>query len=157
KEEILGVLFLRASAAETGRSFSLRELDFVTAVANATAVALRNARSVAVIRSRVEQVQAQAHALRQYAEICEHVSDGIALVDAAHGAIRSANAAALTIVGLDEAHVVGRRGDEVLQGVNGLYAELIRKAAGGDVIRNAPLEARRLDAAPVHLEIGAAT
>ena len=157
EEEILGVLFLRASAAETGRSFSVRELDFATAVANATAVALRNARSVAVIRSRVEQVEAQAHALRQYAEIYEHVSDGIALVDAAQGVIRSANPAALAIVGLDEARVVGRRGDEVLQGVDGLYAELIRKAAGGEVIRHAPLEARRLDGAPIHLEIGAAT
>lgn len=156
EEEILGVLFLRASAAEAGRSFSVRELDFAAAVANATAVALRNARSVAVIRSRVEQVEAHASALQQYAEIYEHVSDGIALVDAAQGIIRSANPAALAILGLGEEQVVGRRGGELLQGVEELYAELVRKAAGGEVIRSAPLVARRVDGAEIHVEVGAA-
>lgn len=63
EEEILGVLFLRAAAAEPSRSFSVRELEFAAAVANATAVALRNARSIAFIRSRVEEAEARRDAM----------------------------------------------------------------------------------------------
>ncbi|WP_373046682.1 PAS domain S-box protein [Vulgatibacter sp.] len=156
EEEILGVLFLRASAAETGRSFTLRELDFAAAVANATAVALRNARSVAGIRSRVELVEAEAHARKQYEEIYEHVSDGIALVDVRTGAIRSANPAALAILGLDAAAVRGRQvGDVLLPVEEGVYRSLVERVASGEPVRNLDLEARRRDGSIVHVEVSA--
>jgi len=155
EEEILGVLFLRAPAAEARRTFSLRELEFAAAVANATAVALRNARSVAGIQSRVEEAEARARALGQYAEIYENVSDGIALVDR-RGTLRAANPAALAIFGREAAAVQGRPMAEALRGADGTLAALIERAAGGEVARSVGLQATRADGAAIHVEIGAA-
>lgn len=155
EEEILGVLFLRAS--EGGRSFSVRELDLATAVANATAVALRNARLVADIRHRVEEVEAQASARKQYEEIYENISEGIVLVDVRTGHIRSANPAALAIFSRPGAEVRGRRFDELLVPVDRARWEgLASRAAAGAVLRAERLETRRSDGATVHLEVGAA-
>ena len=62
REEILGVLFLRASSEDSGRTFSVRELDFAAAVANSTAVALERLRieaELAAARRKLEAAERQ--------------------------------------------------------------------------------------------------
>lgn len=157
EEEILGVLFLRTPAGPA-RSFSSRELDFAAAVANATAVALRNARSVAEIRSRVREAEEQAATLRRYEEIYEHVSDGIALVDRSSGRLRSANPAALGILGLDAEAVRGRPMGELLRAAEGTpWEALVAGASAGGMVRNVEFPAIRSDGPEVHLAVSASS
>jgi len=59
-EDVRGVLFLRASAAEPGRTFTPRELDLAAAVANATAVALERLRIESELASAREKLEAAA-------------------------------------------------------------------------------------------------
>ncbi len=94
------MLFLRAS--ESHGHFSRREVDFASAVAHATAVSLRNARLFQTMRDEskraaVQRLRAERKLedLKRFADLYEHVSEGILLVDP-DGAIRAANPAAQT-------------------------------------------------------------
>lgn len=151
--EVLGVLFLR-SASET---LSAREVDFATTVANATAVALRNVRSVDDIRVRVEQAEEKLADLRQFEEIHEHVTDGIVLLDGRAGTLLSLNPAALSILGLDAKAARGKRVGQVLDGVDEPRCRtLYERVLAGENLRNVEVEARRLDGAAIFLEVSGA-
>ena len=83
--DVVGVLFLRAMARS---AFSPREVGFLSIVANATAVALRNAQLVGRVQNeRSQEVAArvaaerEVHQLRRYEEFFSHVSDGMAVLD----------------------------------------------------------------------------
>ncbi|AKU93050.1 PAS domain S-box protein [Vulgatibacter incomptus] len=151
--ELLGVLFLRSASP----AISSRAIDFASTVANATAVALRNARSVDEIRVRIDQAEDKLRDLRQFEEIHEHVSEGIALVDARDGRVLSVNPAALRIVDLEAYRVRGQRLSSLLTGIDEpRCAELIRKMARGEEVRDVGMEVRRLDGHQVYLEVSGA-
>lgn len=153
EEEVLGVLFLR-SASETLKG---REVDFATTVANATAMALRNVRSVDEIRQRVEHAESKLEDLRQFEEIYEHVADGIVLVDSRNGRLLSLNPAALAILGADPRAARGKRIEQVLDGVAGARClALLEKVAAGEVVHGLEIEARRSDGRELHLEVSGA-
>ncbi|MBK7864973.1 MAG: PAS domain S-box protein [Archangiaceae bacterium] len=86
RNKVLGVLLLRRSSGRG--AFVNREVDFLTTVAHATAVALRNARQLDAERGRREReksariaAEERAEALRQYESYFEHLSDGVAILD----------------------------------------------------------------------------
>lgn len=111
EESAMGVLFLRASEARG--SLDEREVSFCQVVANATAVALRNARvvqklrdeSLAVSSAHVE-VKRRVNALERYADLFLSSADGMIVID--HGGrVLFTNPKACEILGSEE---IGLRG-----------------------------------------------
>jgi PAS domain S-box-containing protein len=105
QEQVLGVLFLRA--ATPGRGVAERELGFCRIVANATAIALRNARVMQSLRDHTQQVtfarfeaERRLRSLERYADLFESSADGIAVVDA-DGNLLFANPRAYGLLGYE--------------------------------------------------------
>jgi PAS domain S-box-containing protein len=106
EESAMGVLFLRASEARG--SLDEREVSFCQVVANATAVALRNARvvqklrdeSLAVSSAHVE-VERRVNALERYADLFLSSADGMIVIDHS-GRVLFTNPKACEILGCAE-------------------------------------------------------
>ncbi|MCC7536829.1 MAG: PAS domain S-box protein, partial [Deltaproteobacteria bacterium] len=103
EERAMGVLFLRA--AESRGALTEREIGFCATVANATAVALRNARILQSLRDQTQQITfARAEAerrletLRPYADFFAAAADGMAVLDS-EGRLLFANPRAHEIIG----------------------------------------------------------
>ncbi len=97
EEEVTGVLFLRTKQTH---AFSSRDRFFAEMVAEATAVALRNARLFEHMRDESKRATAQRlraeqqiAGLARFADLYEHVREGILVVDEA-GRIGNANPSA---------------------------------------------------------------
>jgi len=106
QEQVLGVLFLRA--ATPGRGVAEREMGFCRIVANATAIALRNARVMQSLRDHTQQVtfarfeaERRLRSLERYADLFESSADGIAVVDA-DGNLLFANPRAYDLLGYEQ-------------------------------------------------------
>jgi PAS domain S-box-containing protein len=102
---VTGVLLVRGSGRRP--PFSPAEVEFLTTVAHATAVALRNARLVQTVRGQTElektariAAERRAAALQRYAAYFAHVSDGIAVLDA-QGRVLSLNPAGAALLDAD--------------------------------------------------------
>lgn len=137
QDEAMGVLFLRkrqdATSTEDGAkrpsrpppaALSRRELEFCQIVANATAIALRNARVMQTLRDQTQQVnfaryeaERRMRSLKRYANLFASAVDGLVAVDA-QGRILFANPRAYEIAGVDEATVQGRSLAELLHPVD---------------------------------------
>lgn len=109
---VLGVLLLRASVRRA--AFSEREIDLLTTVAHATAVALRNVNQLERLRGQREEeksariaAEERAAALKRYEEYFAHLSDGIAILDR-NGTVLSVNPAGLSLFGATADQVLGR-------------------------------------------------
>ncbi len=112
QEEAMGVLFLRA--APSRGALRARELEFCQIAANATAVALRNARVMQTLRDQTQQVnfarfeaERRLRALKRYANLFTSAADGLVAVDQ-NGQLLFANPRAFEISGLTEADVRGK-------------------------------------------------
>lgn len=112
QDEAMGVLFLR-KRPERGQ-LSRRELEFCQIAANATAIALRNARVLQTLRDQTQQVsfarfeaERRLRNLKRYANLFTSAADGLVAIDA-HGRVLFANPRAYEIAGLDEAVVRDR-------------------------------------------------
>jgi PAS domain S-box-containing protein len=112
QEDAMGVLFLRA--AQSRGALSRRETDFCQIVANATAVALRNARIMQTLRDQTQQVnfarfeaERRLRALKRYANLFTSAADGLAAVDP-DGQLFFANPRAYEIAGVSENEVRGK-------------------------------------------------
>ncbi len=111
EESAVGVLFLRATEARG--SLDEREVAFCQVVANATAVALRNARvvqklreeSLAVTSAHVE-ARRRVRLLERYADLFQSSADGMIVIDHA-GNVLFANPKACEITGHDEPSLRG--------------------------------------------------
>ena len=84
--QVQGVLLLRRS---DGGPFNPREVEFLTTVAQATAVAFRNVRQLERIRGQREREKSARIAaeervaeMKRYAAYFDHLSDGVAILDA---------------------------------------------------------------------------
>lgn len=109
--QVEGALLLRRS---TVGAFTLRELEFLTAVANATAVAFRNLTRLERVRGQREQeksarlaAEAREAATRRYQAYFDHLSDGVAIVDA-QARVVSLNPAGQRLFDVDDAAAVGQ-------------------------------------------------
>ena len=102
----MGVLFLRA--AEGRGRLSERELSFCTIAANATAVALRNARVLQQLRDETQAIstarfeaERRIHALERYTDVFTSSADGMVVIDH-NGHTHFSNPKASDILGYTE-------------------------------------------------------
>ncbi len=115
----MGVIFLRSRAAV---AFGEHEVALVHTVANATAIALRNARILKLLRdesmqsafARVE-AERRVRLFQRYADIFESAADGMVVVDLG-GKVLFANPRAREILGHDEVEVMAIPFVEFLEG-----------------------------------------
>lgn len=107
----MGVIFLRSRGSA---AFAPHEIDLVHTVANATAIALRNARILKLLRdesmqsafARVE-AERRVRLFQRYADIFESAADGMVVIDRV-GRVLFANPRARTILGYDETELMKR-------------------------------------------------
>jgi PAS domain S-box-containing protein len=104
----LGVLFLRSKAKTT---FGDAELSLSSTLANATAIALRNARLLQSLREETEQstsarveAEQRVQLFQRYAGFFESAADGMIVIDR-HGRILFANPRAREIIGASESEL----------------------------------------------------
>lgn len=126
QDQAIGVLFLRAQARRS--TLSSREVHFCQTVANATAVALRNARVMQSLRDHTQQItfarfeaEQQLRSLQRYADLFASAAEGIAVLDV-NGRLLFANPRAYDIVGEQQDNTRGR-------GLRGLVARADRRRA----------------------------
>lgn len=100
-----GVLFLRSR--QPGAAFE-RELEMVSTVANATAIALRNARILQSLRDETEQstsarveAERRVQLFQRYADFFESAAEGMVVIDR-RGTVLFANTRAREITGFSE-------------------------------------------------------
>ncbi|MGV3623149.1 MAG: GAF domain-containing protein, partial [Archangium sp.] len=84
--QVQGILLLRRS---DGGPFNPREVEFLTTAAHATAIAFRNVRQLERIRGQREKekfariaAEERVAEMKRYAAYFDHLSDGVAIVDA---------------------------------------------------------------------------
>ena len=142
----LGVLFLRSKAKT---SFGDAELSLSSTLANATAIALRNARLLQSLRDETEQstsarveAEQRVQLFQRYAGFFESAADGMVVMDR-HGHILFANPRAREIVGASEAELATATFDSLLvQSQRELAARLMRGFAAGVYPRGVDLHLR---------------
>jgi PAS domain S-box-containing protein len=149
----MGVLFLRSK----GRAaFHAYDLSLVTTVANAMAIALRNARILQSLRAETEKIttarqeaERRVQLFRRYADFFESAADGMIVIDRS-GQILFANPRAREILGYTEteltalritdliASVEHERGERMLRGFSdGIYprgVDLLAKSKPGQLL-----------------------
>lgn len=152
QDQAMGVLFLRS--ARRG-ALSSREMDFCRIVANATAIALRNARVMQSLRDQTQKVnfarfeaERRLRALERYANLFASAADGLAAVDP-DGKMLFANPRAYEIAGVTEEDI---RGEYLLRTLihpddHRQLLELWRKVREGDFPRGVDLRMCRPDGA----------
>jgi PAS domain S-box-containing protein len=112
-----GVLFLRSKSRV---SFSDAELSLVSTIANATAIALRNARILKSLRDETEQsafarveAEQRVELFRRYAGFFESAADGMVVIDRA-GRVLFSNPSAREITGSSEAELAQSTFEDIL-------------------------------------------
>ncbi len=110
--KVQSVLLVRRSS-ERG-AFNPREIDFLTTVAHATAIAFRNIRQLDRERGKREQeksarlaAEERVHELGRYASYFAHLSDGVAILDS-RACVLSLNPAGEKMLDLDKGEAAGR-------------------------------------------------
>jgi PAS domain S-box-containing protein len=107
----MGVLFLRARHV---LAFGSHELSLYRTIANATAIALRNARILQSLRDQTQQItfarfeaERRLKTLQRYADFFESAADGIVVVDS-EGKLLFSNPRAREITGHGENDLIGK-------------------------------------------------
>lgn len=147
--QAMGVLFLRS--ARRG-ALSLREIAFCRIAANATAVALRNARVLQSLRDQTQKVnfarfeaERRLRALKRYANLFTSAADGLAAVDA-DGRMLFANPRAYEIAGVVEDDVRGESLRKLIHPDDGrVLVDVWRRVREGDFPRGLDLRMVRPD------------
>jgi PAS domain S-box-containing protein len=106
----MGVLFLRARHV---LAFGEHELSLYRTIANATAIALRNARILQSLRDQTQQItfarfeaERRLKTLQRYADFFESAADGIVVIDS-DGKLLFSNPRAREITGYGESELIG--------------------------------------------------
>jgi len=154
QHQALGVVFLRAKAARG--SLSERDIGFCRIVANATAVALRNARVMQSLRDHTQQVtfarfeaERRLRSLKRYADLFASSADGIAVVDA-EGRLLFANPRAYELMGHPPDSFRGNKIKDLLHPEDRVKAKEIWEGFRDGVFpREVDLRLMRHDGAPV--------
>lgn len=150
--QVAGVLFVRCGKRP---ALTAREVGFLSAVAGAAAVALRNA---GLIRSEQRQrvaAERELSQLRRYEEFFSHVNDGIAVVDG-DGRVLSLNPAGCAILGVPPDGARGMLLPELVASESAgegerLWSELAR----GWPVMAADLRVQTKDGRPITLSVSA--
>lgn len=135
------------------------ELSLACTLANATAIALRNAHLIKSLRDRTERVsfarfkaERRLRLLKRYAAFFESGADGIVVTDL-HWKVLFSNAQARTITGYSEELLRGRRFDELLAPPDRALMQTLRESfARGERAQN-DVRLMRLDGSEVVLSV----
>jgi PAS domain S-box-containing protein len=150
EEQAMGVLFLRGASARG--ALTPRELGFCQVVANATAVALRNARVMQSLRDETQQVtfarfeaERRSRALKRYADYFASAADGLAAFDT-EGRLLFGNPRAFALIGYAEHELVAHKLREVVHPDDVLRVRTLGAGfARGVFPRDVDLRVRRKD------------
>jgi PAS domain S-box-containing protein len=145
----MGVIFLRSRSVA---SFGDYEMALVQTVANATAIALRNAKIMQTLRAESEQsatarveAERRVQLFQRYAAIFESAADGMIVIDR-HGKALFANPRASEVTGFVEESLVGKPMHELFVEEDASRVErLLRGFNEGVYPRGLDLKARTAD------------
>ncbi|MEC7518716.1 MAG: PAS domain S-box protein [Myxococcota bacterium] len=149
QDQAMGVLFLRSARRGT---LSSREIAFCRSVANATAIALRNARVMQSLRDQTQKVnfarfeaERRLRALKRYANLFTSAADGLAAVDP-DGKMLFANPRAYEIAGVGEEEIRGQFLRKLIDPADHkTLLDIWRGVRDGDFPRGVDLRMRRPD------------
>ena len=150
EDQAIGVLFLRARAERGG--LSARETRLCQIVANATAVALRNARVMQSLRDHTQQItfarfeaERRLRQLKRYADLFASAAEGIAVVGS-DGRLLFANPRAYEMLGATVEGVKGLAVKELIHDEDRDRARSLWEGfARGDYPRGVDLRLRHTD------------
>ena len=153
----MGVLFLRSAHVF---AFAERELALCSTIANAMAIALRNARVLQSLRDQTQQVtvarfeaERRLKSLQRYADFFESSADGIVVIDT-DGRLLFSNPKAREITGYGEEELRGRPlGDLFASEDVGLAKDLRAAFAQGHFPRGVDIRVRRKEGSLLTLSI----
>ncbi|MCA9556933.1 MAG: response regulator [Myxococcales bacterium] len=142
-DRCIGVLFLRS--AQAWERFGERETSFGQIVANATAVAVSNARLFSALKAESTRisharavVEQRLRTVQRYEDFFENSADGMFIIDA-RGRVLFMNRPAEIIIGVGRAEMVGRDFRTLCAGDCSGPAELLRLLHAGDFSRRVDL------------------
>jgi PAS domain S-box-containing protein len=129
---VVGILLIR-SLSRAG--LTPREVAFLSTIANAAAVALRNAGRVQSERRQRVAAEREVSQLRRYEEFFSHVNDGIAVLDA-EGRVLTLNPAGCAVLGLTQESARGLTLPELVAAESAMAANLLARELlrGGRVL-----------------------
>jgi PAS domain S-box-containing protein len=144
---VLGVLLVRAG--QDRGAFSARELDFLSTVAHATAVALRNASLVESVRGQTERertariaAEERAALLARYEGFFAHVNEGVAILDE-RACVLSLNPAGARMLELTPQEARGRHVNAVCRPADeAQLVALVGSASHGETAQEVDVAAR---------------
>lgn len=159
--QVRGVLLLRASGERP--AFSPQEIDFLTTVAHATAVALRNASLLETVRGQTETertarlvAEAKAASLETYHLFFANVREGVAILDE-RACVLSLNPAGCSVLDTTAESAYGRHLNELTQPVDeGVLMDLVAAARSGQPRSDVDVVVRTLAGRRLTLSISAA-
>jgi PAS domain S-box-containing protein len=150
--EMVGVVFIRS---RTRSGFTAREVGFLSTVASAAAVALRNAGRIQSERRQRVAAEREISALRRYEEFFSHVNDGMAVLDES-GRVLSLNPAGCAILGTQPDDARGLLLPDLVAPESAVEASLVwRELARGGRVLAADLRVRTRDGRHVILSVSA--
>jgi PAS domain S-box-containing protein len=155
-----GVLLLRRV---TLGAFNPREVEFLTTAAHATAVAFRNLRRLERVRGQREQekhariaAESRAAHLKRYAAYFDHLSDGVAILDA-RACVLSMNPAGLRQLDLDMREAEGRHINALTNPTDeGVLLDALFAVSKGEVRAEIDVAAKTLSGRRITLAVSAA-
>jgi PAS domain S-box-containing protein len=158
---VRGVLLLRASGRR--RTFSAREIDFLTTVAHATAIALRNASVLESMRGQTEReksariaAEEQAAALRTYRLFFANVGEGVAILDG-KAQVLSLNPAGEALLDTASDQARGRHLLQLAQTADdGVLMEMVAAAGRGETRSNVDVHVQTVLGRRLTLSLSAA-
>ncbi|MBX5481095.1 MAG: PAS domain S-box protein [Myxococcaceae bacterium] len=147
--KLLGVLLVRSSARR--KAFTRREVDFLSTVGHATAVALRNVQLLETERGLTKRekharilAEERAADLARYEGYFAHISEGIAILDE-KSCVLSLNPAGAQLLDVQPQEARGRHINALTNPVDdGHLMELLLKVSHGEVMHSVELPVRTL-------------
>ncbi len=158
--EVQGILLLRRS---TGDGFNPREVEFLTTVAHATAVAFRNVRQLEKMRGQREKEKTARIAaeervadMKRYAAYFDHLSDGVAILDD-RACVLSLNPAGRALLDLTPAEAEGKHINALANPVDeALLLDVLFAVSKGQVKTDVDLHAKTGKGRRLTLSVSAA-
>ena len=149
---VAGVLFVRS---RTRGGFTPREVGFLSTVASAAAVALRNAGRIRSERLQRVAAERELSQLRRYEEFFSHVNDGMAVLDA-KGRVLTLNPAGCAILGVETDGARGLPLSDLVATESAVEAGLLwRELSRGGRVLSADLRVQTRDGRTVTLAVSA--
>ncbi len=153
----MGVIFLRARHSAP---FADHEMELVHTVANATAIALRNARILQSLRDETQQstfarveAERRVQLFQRYADFFESAADGMVVIDR-EGHVLFANPRAREITGFSETDFMGMRLDALVVDSERLRAErLLRGFTEGVYPRGVDIQVNTVRSEPIIISV----